>query len=102
MGWGGDYLHPMTFLALFVTDDVNNQVFYSNPEYDALVAQAANMTDAEEAFEVMREAEELAASEYPVLPLYYRNSTMLMHNNVQGYFVTASNGLLFKTAYVTD
>ncbi len=102
MGWGGDYLHPMTFLALFVTGDVNNQVMYSNPEYDALVAQAANMTDAEAAFEVMREAEELAASEYPVLPLYYRNSTMLMHNNIQGYFVTASNGLLFKTAYVTD
>ena len=102
MGWGGDYLHPMTFLALFVTGDVNNQVMYSNPEYDALVAQAANMTDAEEAFKVMQEAEELAASEYPVMPIYYRNSTMLMHHNVEGYFVTASNGLLFKSAYVTE
>ena len=102
MGWSGDYLHPMTFLALFVTDDANNNVFYSNPEYDALVAQAANMTDAEEAFQVMRQAEALAAAEYPVLPLYYKANTMLMHKNVAGYFVTPSNDLLLKTAYVTD
>ncbi len=102
MGWGGDYLHPMTFLALFVTDDVNNQVFYSNAEYDALVAQAANMTDTEEAFKVMQQAESVAAAEYPVLPLYYRTSKMLMHDNVKGYYVTASNGLLFKTAYVEE
>ena len=64
--------------------------------------EPSNMTDAEEAFKVMQEAEELAASEYPVMPIYYRNSTMLMHHNVEGYFVTASNGLLFKSAYVTE
>ena len=102
MGWSGDYLHPMTFLALFVTDDANNNVFYSNPDYDALVAQAANMTDAEEAFKVMQEAEALAASEYPVLPLYYKNNMMLMHDNVAGYFVTPSNDLLLKHAFVLE
>ena len=102
MGWSGDYLHPMTFLALFRTGDVNNQVKYSNADYDALVDQAANMTDAAEAFQVMREAEAIAAAEYPVLPLYYKANTMLMHNNVQGYFVTPSNDLLLKTAYVAE
>ena len=102
MGWSGDYLHPMTFLALFVTGDANNNVFYSNAEYDALVAQAANMTDAEEAFQVMKQAEAVAAAEYPVLPLYYKANTMLMHKNITGYFVTPSNDLLLKTACVTE
>ena len=102
MGWSGDYVHPMTFLALFVTGDVNNNVFYSNADYDALVAQAANMTDAVEAFKVMREAEAVAAAEYPVLPLYYKANTMLMHKNIAGYFVTPSNALLLKTAYVAE
>lgn len=102
MGWSGDYVHPMTFLALFVTDDVNNNVFYSNADYDALVAQAANMTDAAEAFQVMREAEAIAAAEYPVLPLYYKANMMLMHNNIAGYWVTPSNDLLLKTAYVAE
>ena len=102
MGWSGDYVHPMTFLQIFTTGDANNNVFYSNKEYDALVKQAANMTDAEEAFEVMREAEAIAAAEYPVLPLYYKANTMLMHDNVEGYFVTPSNALLLKTAQMTD
>ena len=102
MGWSGDYVHPMTFLQIFTTGDSNNHVFYSNTEYDALVAKAANMTDPDEAFEVMRQAEAIAAAEYPVLPLYYKANTMLMHDNVAGYFVTPSNALLLKTAYVTD
>ncbi|MBR3015770.1 MAG: peptide ABC transporter substrate-binding protein [Clostridia bacterium] len=102
MGWSGDYVHPMTFLALFVTGDANNNVFYSNPEYDAIVAKAANMTDAAEAFQVMREAEAIAAAEYPVMPLYYKANTMLMHKNISGYFVTPSNALLLKTAYVAE
>ena len=102
MGWSGDYVHPMTFLQIFTTGDANNNVFYSNEEYDALVKQAANMTDAEAAFEVMRQAEAVAAAEYPVLPLYYKANTMLMHDNVTGYFVTPSNALLLKTASVTD
>ena len=102
MGWSGDYVHPMTFLALFVTGDVNNNVFYSNPEYDALVAKSANITDAEEAFKVMREAEAIAAAEYPVMPLYYKANTMLMNKAVQGYFVTPSNALLLKTAFVAE
>ena len=46
--------------------------------------------------------EAIAASEYPVLPLYYKANTMLMHNNVQGYFVTPSNDLLLKTAYIAE
>lgn len=102
MGWSGDYVHPMTFLALFVTGDANNNVFYSNPAYDALVAKAANITDAEEAFAVMKEAEALAASEYPVLPLYYKANTMLMKHNVVGYYVSPSNDLLFRNAYIED
>ena len=102
MGWSGDYVHPMTFLQIFTTGDANNNVFYSNAEYDALVKQASNMTDAKEAFEVMRQAEAIAAAEYPVLPMYYKANTMLMHDNVAGYFVTPSNALLLKTAYVTD
>ena len=102
MGWSGDYVHPMTFLQIFTTGDANNNVFYSNAEYDALVAQAANMTDTQAAFEVMRQAEAIAAAEYPVLPLYYKANTMLMHDNVSGYFVTPSNALLLKTAYVEE
>lgn len=102
MGWSGDYVHPMTFLMLYKTGDINNLGKYSNAEYDALVAQAATMTDEKAAMEVMRQADNLASAEYPVLPLYYKSNMMLMDSNVQGYYVTPSNHLLLKNAYVTE
>jgi len=60
------------------------------------------MTDAKAAMEVFRQAEAVASSEYPVLPLYYKNNMMLMHDNVAGYYVNASNQLFLRTAYVTE
>ena len=36
-GWGPDYQDPFTFLSLWETDGGNNQMSYSNPEYDQLL-----------------------------------------------------------------
>ena len=100
MGWSGDYVHPMTFMPLLKTGDANNNVFYSNPAYDALVEEASVMTDAKAAMVKFREADALASSEYPVLPLYYKSNMMLMHDNVAGYYVSTANQLFLRNAYV--
>ncbi|MDI9505559.1 MAG: peptide ABC transporter substrate-binding protein [Candidatus Excrementavichristensenella sp.] len=102
MGWSGDYLHPMTFMPLLKTGDESNNVFYSNPEYDALVEKGSVMTDAKAAMEVFREAEALACNEYPVLPLYYKSNMMLMHDNVAGYYVDPTNQMYLRNAYVVE
>ena len=100
MGWSGDYVHPMTFMPLLKTGDANNNVFYSNPAYDALVDEASVMTDAKAAMAKFREADALASSEYPVLPLYYKSNMMLMHDNVAGYYVSTANQLFLRNAFV--
>ncbi|MEA4899057.1 MAG: peptide ABC transporter substrate-binding protein [Eubacteriales bacterium] len=100
MGWSGDYVHPMTFLPLLVTGDVNNLGKYSNADYDALVAQAQVETDSVKAMEIMREADALASAEYPTLTLYYKTNTMLMKDKVQGYYLNPSDMLYLKTAEV--
>ena len=102
MGWSGDYLHPMTFLPLLVTDELNNLGKYSNPEYDALVKQAQVETDAQKALEIMREADNVASAEYPMLTLYYRANMMLMKPEVQGFYLNPSDMLFLKTAKVTE
>ena len=56
MGWSADYLHPMTFLPLLVTGDINNLGKYSNTEYDALVAKAQSEVDASAAMAIMQQA----------------------------------------------
>ena len=100
MGWSGDYVHPMTFLSLNVTGNLDNISRYSNPEYDALVEQAKSETDEVKALEIMRQADNLAASEYPTLNLYYKVNTMLLKDYVQGYYLNPTDILYLKNAYV--
>jgi len=101
-GWGGDYLHPMTFLPLIVTTGVNNYSHYSNLDYDALVAQIQSDTNEEQAAKLIRQAEDISMSEYPVLPLFHRSYSYMMRNGTEGYFRTPLNNLYFRDAYVTN
>jgi oligopeptide transport system substrate-binding protein len=41
-GWIGDYMDPNTFLDMFVTDGGNNRTGWSDSDFDALIAAAAN------------------------------------------------------------
>lgn len=102
MGWSADYLHPMTFLPLLKTDDINNLTNYSNPAYDELVAQAQTETDPAAAMTIMQQADNIASAEYPLLNLYYKANMMLMRDKVQGFYLNASDMLYFKTAVVTQ
>lgn len=101
-GWGGDYLHPMTFLPLFVSDGVNNFSNYSNPEYDALVAQIQNGSDESATGELTRQAEAVLMNDYPMLPLFYRSYSYMMSEKTAGYFRTPLNNLYFREAYVVE
>ena len=100
MGWSADYLHPMTFLPLLKTGDINNLGKYSNPDYDALVAKAQKEVDPAKAMTIMQDADNLASAQYPMLNLYYKANMMLMKSYVQGYYLNASDMLYLKTAKV--
>ncbi len=100
MGWSADYLNPMSFLPLFKTDDSTNNAFYSNPEYDALVDQVMSESDPAKAAELTLQADAIVSNDYACLPLYYKSNSYLMHDNISGYFMTASGGLYFKDVKV--
>lgn len=71
-GWIGDYQDPNTFLDMFVTGAAMNGGRYSNPEYDRLIAQAAQMPDGPERFETLQRAEEIFITEdQGVIPIYH-------------------------------
>ncbi len=100
MGWSADYVHPMSFLPLLKTGDVNNNSFYSNADYDALVEQVRSESDPQKGWDLMKEAEATAMAEYPLLNLYYKSSNYAMKDYVTGYFMNASSSLFFKGAKV--
>ena len=101
MGWSADYLNPMSFLPLFKTGDSSNNTFYSNPDYDALVEQVMVEPDPEKAAELTMQAADIASNDYCCLPLYYKANTFLMHDNISGFYMTASGSLYFKDVVVS-
>ena len=65
MGWSADYVNPMSFLPLLYTNDVTNNAFYSNPEYDALVDQIKVEKDSAKFADLVLQADELVSADYP-------------------------------------
>ena len=100
MGWSADYLNPMSFLPLYYTDDVSNNIFYSNPEYDAVVDQIKTEKDPAAFADLVMQADDIASAEYPTMPLYYKSNTYLMKDYVQGVYMIASGNYYFKDAKI--
>ncbi|ONI39620.1 peptide ABC transporter [Candidatus Epulonipiscium fishelsonii] len=100
MGWSADYFHPMSFMPLLKTGDSTNTSWYSNPEYDALVDQIRAESDPNKVAELVKQADIMVSSDYPMVPLYYKSNNILLHDHIQGVHMNASAALFFKDAYV--
>lgn len=100
MGWSADYVNPMSFLPLLYTDDVTNNCFYSNPEYDAIVDQVKVESDTAKFVELVQEADAVVSADYPVIPLYYKSNNYLLKDYVDGVYMTSSSNFYFKDAKV--
>ena len=98
-GWIGDYVNPMTFLDLWVTNGGNNDCGFSNAKYDELIAAAKVETDSVKRLEMLRQAEDILMDEMPVLPIYYYTTVMAWNDNVKGVNISTLGKISFKYAY---
>ena len=91
-GWSPDYNDAINFLDLWVTDGGNNDSFWSNAEYDELIAQATAEADEEVRQQYLFDAEEILAAEMPVIPLYWQcqNYSYNKDKIVDGAIITAN------------
>ena len=91
-GWSPDYNDAIYFLDLWVTDGGNNDSFWSNEEYDNLIAQATAEADEEVRQQYLFDAEEILAAEMPIIPLYWQcqNYSYNKDKIVDGAIITAN------------
>ena len=91
-GWSPDYNDAINFLDLWVTDGGNNDSFWSNEEYDNLIAQATAEADEEVRQQYLFDAEEILAAEMPIIPLYWQcqNYSYNSEKIVDGAIITAN------------
>lgn len=72
MGWIADYNDAYSFLEQYDSaDNGNNDTGWENAEYTKLLSQSITETDPEARIALLKQAEAIAMSEFPVAPMYY-------------------------------
>ncbi len=85
LSWIADYPHPQDFLGLLLqTGSTSNTGHWSNPDYDALLEQAAATADVDEQTALYAQAQDILAREAPVVPVFYDRSYALSRNGLLG------------------
>ena len=85
--WGPDYADPMTYLDMWITDNSNNYGFWSNEQYDAIIADCttgAHISDYDARWAAMYDAETLVMNEAVIAPLYTKANANLLTAGVSG------------------
>ncbi len=98
-GWIGDYMDPMTFLDMFVTDGGHNQTGFANEAYDRLIRAAAQEPHPGKRFDLLRRAETLLVGEQvPIAPIYEYVAYYLLNPRFEGIRSDSQLNLLLYRA----
>ena len=98
-GWIGDYVDPMTFMDMFVTNGGNNETGWSNAAYDKDIAEAKVSADQSVRMKDMHDAEKILMTDMPIMPIYYYVQNYLLKDDIKG--VTYSPTGIFDFKYAT-
>jgi len=99
-GWIGDYIDPMTFIDMWVTDGGNNDSNWSNAEYDKLVATAKKSGDQAVRMKAMHDAEKILMDEMPIIPIYHYTRVVMVSKNVEGWSMPLTSPLNLRDATI--
>lgn len=83
--WIGDYNDAHTFLSIMQSGNPSNMPGYANPNFDALMQQAAEQVDLKIRRFYLEEAERVLLADHPVIPLYFYVSKHLVSPDVIGW-----------------
>jgi len=86
-GWVADYRDPKDFLMLCQSSsrDLNNSG-YSNPKFDAAIAQSDLESDPVKRAHLLQDAEQMMLDDVPIAPVYNQVSRNLVSPIVSGWY----------------
>ena len=101
-GWAGDYLDPLTFLEIFLSDSGQNDGKWSNAEYDRLIHVAQTTFDREERYASMHAAEKILMDEAGCIPFSTEELPYMQNPKLKGVLRNALAQTDLKWAYLED
>ena len=81
-GWCGDYNEPSTFLDIVTTESGYNDSKFSNPELDALMAEAKT---SENPMPLYLQAEAIIDDQIPLIPVYHYASVYMLNDQIRDW-----------------
>ncbi|MFE8697155.1 peptide ABC transporter substrate-binding protein [Cytobacillus sp. FJAT-53684] len=97
-GWIGDYVDPMTFMDIWVTDGPYNDVNWGNKEYDKLIQTAKSTMDKGTRMDAMHQAEQILMDEMPIIPIYYYSKPHAYKHFISSIYAPINRYPQFKYA----
>ena len=86
------YPDPMAILNTFKKDNPQNFMSYHNPAFDDLIDESSNVRDREKRFEILRQAEQVAVADSPIIPIYFFTLRVVVNPRVGGWYSSSSGG----------
>ena len=83
--WIADYDDAYTFLEILHSAAAANFVGYVNPEYDALLEQAAATPDTDQRRSLLQQAEAIMLEDQPLMPIYFYVNKRMVSPRVNGW-----------------
>lgn len=101
-GWIGDYMDPMTFLDMWMSDNGNNDSGWKSAKYDGLINAAMKNSDPVARAKQLHEAEQLLMDEQIVMPIYFYNHQNVVQPWIKGIVFSPLGFVDFAGAYVLE
>ncbi|MBS9777303.1 MAG: peptide ABC transporter substrate-binding protein [Gammaproteobacteria bacterium] len=101
-GWIGDYNDPNTFLDLFLSGSGLNDVSFNSPEFDKLMAEAAQETDADKRAQLLNTAEKIFVDSYSLIPIYHYVTKRMVSPKLKGYTINVMDHSRSKYMYIEE
>jgi len=98
--WIGDYVDPLSFLAIWTADSGNNYTGWKNSLYDQLLFEAARTTDVTVRRTLFQKAEALLLEDAPFIPIYYYTHVFLIQPSVKGWHQNLLDHHPYKYVYL--
>jgi oligopeptide transport system substrate-binding protein len=100
-GWICDWNDPTSMLDLLKSTSGNNHTGYNNPDYDALLDQAAQAPDAASRSKILHDAETMIMNDIPAAPIYYYTNNFMLKSYVSGACFSPLGNQFFWNCTIT-
>ena len=94
--WVGDYNDAYTYLQYLKSDFGINLPHYRNPAYDLLLERAAREVDPAKRRDLLEQAERVALTDHPLMPIYFYVNKHLVKPEVDGWYDNIMNVVYSK------